>query len=109
MCSKRLPTGRILCLHTSVLSWKNAVRGETGYAIMAVWTHDGRPVAMVSIFPWYQYLYHEFVSLSRSNKLVARDKDQEARVWFPQAAGLNFQDVSEAPRPAESPAARLRR
>jgi hypothetical protein len=92
----------------SVLSWKNAVRGETGYAMLAVWTHHGRPVTMASIFPWYQYLAHEFVSLSRGNKLVARDKEKNALVWSPQVAGLTFQDIPETPRPAETPAARLR-
>jgi hypothetical protein len=92
----------------SVLSWKNAVRGETGYAMMAVWTDNGRPVALASIFPWYQYLSHEFISLSRNNKLVARDKEKDAVVWTPQVAGLTFQDMPEAPRPAETSAARLR-
>jgi hypothetical protein len=92
----------------SVLSWQNSVRGQSAHAMMVVWTHHGRPEALASIFPWNRNLCHEFASLSRDSKLVARDKDKDAVVWTPQTAGLEFRDVPEAPRPAETPAARLR-
>src|SRR4051812_21210257 len=34
-----------------VLRWRNVVRGQEGEAMMVVWPHNGRPVAMASIYP----------------------------------------------------------
>jgi len=92
----------------AVLSWRNAARDESAPAMMVVWTHHGRPVVLASIFPWSGFLCHEFASLSRTSKLVVRDNERETVVWSPQAAGVEFRDVPDAPRPAETPAARLR-
>ena len=59
-----------------VMRWRNvALRGQEGEAMMVVWPHNGRPVAMASIYPWDGKMCHEFDSLSRENKLIARDKD----------------------------------
>jgi hypothetical protein len=49
---------------------------------------------------------HEFDSLSREAKLVAREKGRV--IWSPQAAGVEFKDVPKAPKPAKTPAERLR-
>ncbi len=89
-----------------VMRWQNAVRVQTGAALLAVWTDHGRPAAMASIFQWDSDICHEFGSLSRSNLLVARNKT--AVVWSPKKSGVDFRDVPEAPAPAENPAARLR-
>src|SRR5689334_9809375 len=48
-----------------VIRWRNVVRGQVGEAMMVVWPHDGRPVAMASIYPWNGAMNHEFDSLSR--------------------------------------------
>jgi hypothetical protein len=90
----------------AVLRWRNVVRGQEGEAIMVVWPHNGRPVAMASIFPWQGEMSHEFDSLSRENKVIARDKGQV--IWSPQTAGVEFKDVPAAPRPAKTHAERLR-
>lgn len=90
----------------AVLRWRNVARGQDGEAMMAVWAHNGRPVAMASIYPWEGYLCHEFGSLSRENRLIARDKGTV--VWSPNTAGVEFKEVPGAPAPAETPAARLR-
>jgi hypothetical protein len=74
--------------------------------MMVVWPHNGRPVAMASIYPWKGNMIHEFDSLSREGKLVARDKDRV--VWSPEAPGVEFKDVPDAPRPAKAAAERLR-
>src|SRR5262249_26872446 len=89
-----------------VLRWRNVVRGQEGQAMLVVWPHGGRPVAMASIFPWEGMMCHEFDSLSRGNKLVARDRDRV--IWSPAAAGAEFKDVPEGARPAKTPAERLR-
>lgn len=89
-----------------VLSWRNAVRTNTGAALLAVWTDRGRPEAMASIFQNGNDICHEFGSLSRSTKIVVRDKTRV--VWSPGKAGVEFRDFPDAPVPAEDRAARLR-
>lgn len=89
-----------------VLRWRNAARRQEGEAMMVIWCQQGRPEVMASIYPWEGQLYHEFGSLSRAAKLVARDKS--AIVWSPNTTGIKFEDISDAPEPAELPAARLR-
>jgi hypothetical protein len=89
-----------------VLSWRNAVRSSTGAAVLAIWTDQGRPEAMASIFQNGNAICHEFGSLSRSNKIVVRDKSRV--VWSPGKAGVEFRDFPDAPAPAEDRAARLR-
>jgi hypothetical protein len=89
-----------------VLRWRNVIRGQEGEAMMVVWAHHGRPVAMASIYPWQGKMNHEFDSLSRDKKVIARDKDQV--IWSPETAGVEFRDVPDAPGPAKTPAERLR-
>jgi hypothetical protein len=89
-----------------VLRWRNVARGQAGEAMMVIWCQHGRPEVMASIFPWEGRLHHEFGSLSRAASLVARDKG--AVVWSPNAPGIKFEDVPDAPEPAETAAARMR-
>ncbi len=89
-----------------VLSWRNAVRNTTGAALLAIWTNQGRPEAMASIFQNGNDICHEFSSLSRSKKIVVRDKTRV--IWSPGKAEVEFRDFPDAPAPAEEGAARLR-
>jgi hypothetical protein len=89
-----------------VLRWRNVARGQAGEAMMVIWCQHGRPEVMASIYPWEGRLHHEFGSLSRAAKLVGRDKS--AVVWTPNAPGVKFEDIPDAPEPAEAPACRLR-
>lgn len=89
-----------------VLRWRNVARGQEGEAMMTVWAHNGRPVALVSIYPWQGKMCHEFESLSRESKVNAREKDR--LIWSPAAAGVEFKDVPNAPKPAKTAAGRLR-
>jgi len=89
-----------------VLRWRNVARGQEGEAMMVVWAHRGRPLAIASIYPWQGYLNHEFGSLSRSAQLLARDNGNVA--WSPKSPGVELRPVPDAPPPAETPAARLR-
>ena len=90
------------------IRWRNATRGEQATDFLMLWIHDGRPTAAATVFPWEGRLCYEFVSLSRVAGLVARDSESDAVVWSPQAAGVEFLDIPDAPMPADSPAARLR-
>jgi hypothetical protein len=74
--------------------------------MMVVWAHNGRPVAMASIYPWLGQMSHEFDSLSRENKVIARARDRV--IWSPQTAGVEFKEVPGSPKPTRTPAERLR-
>jgi hypothetical protein len=89
-----------------VIRWRNVVRGQEGEAMMVVWPHNGRPVAMASIYPWNGKMHHEFDSLSRESKVIARDKDSV--IWSPETPGVEFKEVPKAPKPAKTAAERLR-
>jgi hypothetical protein len=89
-----------------VLRWRNVIRGQEGEAMMVIWPHRGRPVAMASIYPWNGKMSHEFDSLSREHKLIARDKDRV--IWSPETAGVEFKDVPKAAKPAKTAPERLR-
>jgi hypothetical protein len=89
-----------------VLQWRNAVRVNTGAAVLAIWTDNGRPEVMASIFQNGNDICHEFGSLTRTKKIVVRDKTRV--VWSPAKAGMEFRDVPGAPTPAADHAARLR-
>ena len=89
-----------------VIRWRNVARGQQGEAMMVVWPHNGRPIAMASIYPWAGFMVHEFDSLSRDHKLSAREEGRV--IWSPTTAGVEFNSVPNAPKPATSPAERLR-
>jgi hypothetical protein len=89
----------------TVLKWRNIVRGPEGGAIMVIWPHHGRPVAMAGIFQKGGLIWHEFDSLSRGGTLVARDKDRV--VWSPKEPGVAFKPVPSAAAAGKTAAARL--
>lgn len=90
----------------TALRWLNAARGLKEENVLVLWMQDGRPVVSLSIYAYGGNMCHEFASLSRGTKLVA--KDRGAVVWSPSVAGVEFQDFPDAPAPGETPAARLR-
>jgi hypothetical protein len=89
-----------------VMQWRNAERVRTGAAVLAIWTDQGQPEAMATIFQNDNSICHEFVSLSRSKKIVARDTTRV--FWSPAKAGVEFHDVPGARAPADDRATRLR-
>jgi len=89
-----------------VIQWRNAERVRTGAAVLAIWTDQGQPEAMASIFQNDNSICHEFVSLSRSKKILVRDKTRV--LWSPAKTGVEFHDVPGAPAPADDRAGRLR-
>ena len=90
----------------AVLRWGNFTRGkQEADGVFVLWTNNGRPEASVGIYPWYGYITHELVSLSRRAKLEAR---QEGRVvWSPKVPGVAYNDLPGAPAPAATSAGRL--
>jgi hypothetical protein len=90
-----------------VLKWTNPVIGSI-YGDVFIWTENGRPEAVASIYKFYSPLTHranEFHSLSLG-KLTARHEG--VAVWTPRKPGLELKPIAGAPAPADTAAARLR-
>ncbi len=90
-----------------VLSWSNPVMGQI-YGEVFVWTADGRPEAVASIYRFYAPSPHradEFHSLALGNLIAEREG---AAVWTASRPGVELKPIPGAPVPADSPAARLR-
>ena len=45
--------------------------------MMVVWAHNGRPVAMASIYPWQGKMSHEFDSSSREQTDRPRQRQSD--------------------------------
>lgn len=91
-----------------ILRWSNPVAGSI-YGNVFVWTHQGRPEAVASIFKWYSpftHMSHEFHSLSVG---TIKAKRRGKLVWQPAGSGVEFADVPDAPLPAKTAARRLQR
>jgi hypothetical protein len=90
-----------------VLLWSNPVMG-TIYGDVFIWTADGRPEAVASIYRFYRPEPHradEFHSLAFGPLVAKRDG---AAAWTPSRRGLELKPIPGAPAPADSSAARLR-
>ena len=90
-----------------VLKWSNPVAGSIHGAIF-VWTTDGRPEVIASIYKFFEPARHlgvEFNSLAAGPLTASRDgKD----AWHPARAGVEFRPIPDAPAPAGTAAGRLR-
>ena len=90
-----------------ILKWSNPVAGSIHGAIF-VWTADGRPQAIGSIYKYFEPARHlgvEFNSLA-PGPLTAEREGRE--VWHPARAGVDWKPIPDAPAPAEAAAGRLR-
>jgi hypothetical protein len=91
----------------SVLSWVNTVVGGV-YGDVFIWTADGRPEVVGSIYRFYNQDPHRgdaFHSLSLGRLTGEREGTV---VWSPTRPGLEFKPIPGAPAPADSAAGRLR-
>ena len=90
-----------------ILKWSNPVKGSI-YGDVFIWTENGRPEAVASIYKWYSPHTHranEFHSLALDKLIGERDG---VPVWNPSRPGLELKPIPAAPVPADSAAARLR-
>jgi len=91
-----------------LLQWSNPVAGSI-HGTVFVWTSQGRPEAVASIYKWYGPKYHhlgvEFHSLSTAPVSAAREGKV---IWSSEEPGAAFAPVPGAPAPAEGAAQRLR-
>jgi hypothetical protein len=103
------PATRLKLKEEPVLRWTNPVQSD-GAGEVYFWTDRGRPEAVVSIYRFVGAsgkpgLHHEFHSLS-AKRLSARGAN--GRTWSPDQAGLEFNPVPDAAKPASSPLGRKR-
>lgn len=89
-----------------ILRWSNPTAGQV-FGEVYLWTDRGRPAFVASFYKFFTPNWGrtlEVCSLS-SNRLVGRA--EETTFWSPAEAGLTWQPLTEAERPAATPAARL--
>jgi hypothetical protein len=89
-----------------VLKWSNPTQGEV-HGNVFVWTRDGRPLVVGSLFKWFSphtHMAHEFQSLAEE-PLAARFHG--AAVWETKETGLKFADKPKTPAVAATEAQRL--
>src|SRR5262249_53999400 len=89
-----------------VLKWSNPDRGEV-HGNVFLWTRDGRPLAVASLFKWFRphtHMSHEFHSFAEG---PLSGKFHGEAVWNPSAAGVRFVDLPEAPALAANDSQRL--
>ena len=90
-----------------VLRWANPVVGSIHGAVF-VWTANGRPQAITSVFKWYAPAKHmgvEFHSLA-SGPITGERGGQPA--WYPTRGGIELKPIPGSSAPAGVAAARLR-
>ena len=90
----------------SVLRWTNPGTQRV-YGDVFVWTLDGRPQAVMSLFKVWdppRGLHTEMQSLSLDE--IAAERDGRV-IWNPNKPGLAFKDVPDAPAPADTAVRRL--
>ncbi len=93
-----------------VYVWTNPVRASQQDGAVFISTYRGRPEAIGSIFSApsnkNRSVNHEFHSLSLLPLVVTRD-GEHAETWAPEAPGLSFAPIADAPSPADSAPKRL--
>lgn len=89
-----------------LLRWSNPTAGSV-YGEVFLWSLEGRPVALASIYRWYHPFHDatvEFASISE-NPVSARDGAEP--VWDATSPGIAFKNLQGAPAPAVSAGPRL--
>jgi hypothetical protein len=94
-----------------VFDWSNPTREGLQQGVVFLWLRDGRPAAIGSIFsqshakPPGRQIVHEFHALDPEKLVVTRPKEA-LNSWKPEA-GLVRKELTGAPAPAPTAAARL--
>ena len=101
-----------------LLSYTNPIRNAQQHGAFYVWTLNGRPQAIGSIWtsvraddPGHRHVSHEFQSLSQSALITSHAVQVGHRgvvpAWKPPGGGIEFKPVPGAPVPATKATARL--
>jgi hypothetical protein len=86
------------------LRWTNTI-GHATDAALFVWMHDGRPVAVGTVFVTDNIVVgHEFQSLALGPVQARRGGKL---IWKPKQPGIEFRPMTDAPAPGETARQRL--
>jgi hypothetical protein len=90
---------------TAAMRFSNPISGTQDGALY-VWTHHGRPQALLKFFTFNHKTYsHAWLSLSENTFVAERGGKV---VWHPNNPGIEWREIPDAPKPAETAAERLR-
>jgi hypothetical protein len=89
-----------------VLNWANPVVGSVHGAVF-VWTANGRPQAITSVFKWFAPAKHLGVEFHSLASLPITGERESKQVWYPTRGGIALKPIEGASAPAALPAARL--
>ena len=87
----------------SLLQWANPVSGSFHGSVF-VWTSQGRPQVVASIYKWYSQTPHLGVELHSLALCPVRAVRNGQPEWVPNRAGVELKSIPGAPAPAGSPA-----
>ncbi len=101
-----------------VLQYTNPERGFQQHGAFYVWTYQGRPLCIGSIWsnipaddPQHRWVAHELHSLAagslRSQHEPRRGKRGPVPQWVTEQPGIVWADFKDAPQPADKPTLRL--
>lgn len=93
-----------------VLRWTNPLGGRQVHGEVFLWTAQGRPAAVLSLYEWTGrdrrvHETHEFCSLAET-ELAAVHPD--GRAWSPTEPGVAWKPIAGADSPLSAPRLRLR-
>jgi hypothetical protein len=90
-----------------ILRWSNPAAGSI-YGDVYVWTSQGRPEVLASIYRWY----HPYRSQTAEIHSLSTDKvaisSKDRTIWEPAKGGIEFMAVGDAPVPAGAAPLRLK-
>jgi len=89
-----------------LLRWSNPTAGSV-FGEVYLWTTRERPVAIASIYRWYDPLKDSTVEVVAVTNRPVAAREGDRVLWEAPAGGLSFHSLAKAPAPAGTPAARL--
>lgn len=89
-----------------LLRWSNPTAGSV-YGEVFVWSVDGRPAVLASIYRWYHPYHDATVEFASVWEGPAEASEGEVSHWTTPTAGVSFADLPQAPVPAAGRGLRL--
>lgn len=90
----------------SVLHWANPVAGKL-FGEVYVWTHEGRPEVICSIYKWFDPFTHARIELQSLSSGPVQGAFDGKTQWSTREPGITFESLPDAPEPAANEAGRL--
>lgn len=89
-----------------ILRWSNPAAGSI-YGDVYVWTSQGRPEVLASIYRWYHPYRSQTAEIHSLSTGEVAISSKDRKIWQPAKPGIEFNATRDAPDPAEKPGLRL--